>query len=51
MTIHWLVHYLLHGNAANIHVGDECSHLSEPDSQDEDWLQGMGFLSIISIYN
>jgi hypothetical protein len=35
MPIHWLVHYLLCGNEADIHFADDSSLLSEPDSEDE----------------
>jgi hypothetical protein len=35
MKIHWLVHYLLYGNAADIHFEDESSVLSEPASDDK----------------
>jgi len=45
------VHYLLRGNTADIDFEDECSIVSELDSEDEDWLKELGFLSFIIIYN
>jgi len=36
-NIHWLVHYLLCGNAADIHFADIYCLLSEPDSEDAQW--------------
>jgi len=42
---------MLPGNNADIVYEDECSLLSEIDGEQEDWLKGMGFLSIIIIYN
>jgi len=50
LKIGW-VHYSLHGNAADIDSEDESSLLSESDSEDQQWYEGMGFLSIIIIYN
>jgi len=47
MNIHWLVHCLLHGNAADIHFADDSSQLSEPDIEDEHWLNETGFLSVL----
>jgi len=35
--MHWLVHYPLRGDAADIHFADNSSQLSEPDSEDEHW--------------
>jgi len=46
-NIHWLVCYLLHGNAADIHFADDSSQLSEPDSEYEHWPNGTGFLSLL----
>jgi len=34
---HWLVHYLLHGNAANIHFADQSCLFNEPDSWEQHW--------------
>jgi len=50
-SIHRLVHYQLRGNAADSHCDDTGSHLSESNSEEESWLKGTGFLSIIIIYN
>jgi len=47
MEIHCLVHYWLCGNAADIHFADDSSLLSEPDSDDEHWWNGMGFSSVL----
>jgi len=41
----------MNGNAADIDFHDESSLLSESDCEDEHWLKGTGFLSIIIIYN
>jgi len=51
MSIHRLVHYELRGNAADRHLGDDSSHLSESDSEDKSWLMRTGYLSILIIYN
>jgi len=51
MPFHFLMMYPLRGNAADIHCAEESSQLSEPDSDDEQWKKGEGFLSIIIIYN
>jgi len=47
LHIHWLVHYLPRGNAADIHFGDDSSQLREPCSEDEHWLNEKRFLSIL----
>jgi len=44
------VHYLLHGNTADIDSEDDSSLVSKSESQDKNWLKGMGDLSIIIIY-
>jgi len=41
----------MRANAADSHFVNEGSRLSESDSEDESWLKGTGFLSIIIIYN
>jgi len=46
-----LVHDQLCGNAADRHFQDDSSLMSESDSEDESWLKGTKFLSIIIIYN
>jgi len=46
-NIHWLVHYLLCGDAATIHYADESSLLSEHACGDEQWSKWTGFLSIL----
>jgi len=46
-NIHWLVHYLLCGNAADIHFADDSSLLSKQASEDEHWLEGPGFMSVL----
>ena len=51
MSIHRLVHYLLRGNAADIHDVDKSSILSKPDGHDQNWLKGTSYLSIFIIYN
>ena len=45
------VQYLLRGNTADIDFRDDDSLLSESEGEDDHWLKGTGFLSIISIYN
>jgi len=44
------VHYLLGGNTADICFEDGNSLLSKSEGEDEHWLKGTGFLSII-IFN
>jgi len=46
-NIHWLVHYLLCGNAAHIHLEDQSSLLSEPASDDEHWSNGTGYWRLL----
>jgi len=46
-NIHWLVLYLLRGNAAYIHFEDQSSLLSEPASDDEHWSKGTGFWRLL----
>jgi len=45
------VHYLLRGNTADIDFEDDSSHLSESQSEDENWLKATEVLSIIINYN
>jgi len=45
------VHYLLQGNTTDIDFEDDSSLLSESESENENWLMGMGVLSIIIIHN
>jgi len=45
------VYYLLRRNTADIDYKDNDSFLSESEGEDDHWLKGMGFLSIIIIYN
>jgi len=45
------VHYLLRRNTADIDFDDDSSWLSESEGEDEHWLKGMEFMSIIIIYN
>jgi len=45
------VHYLLCGDTADIDFEDDDSLLSESEGEDHNWLKGMGYLSIIIIYN
>jgi len=47
MNIHRWVHYLLCGNAATIYFDNQSSLLHEPASDDEHWLKGMGFWSVL----
>jgi len=47
--IRW-VHYLLRGNTADIDFEDDSSLLSGSENADENWLKGMGVLSIVIIY-
>jgi hypothetical protein len=35
MHIHWIVHYLLHGDAVVIRVADDSSLLSQSGSEDD----------------
>jgi len=35
MNIHWLVHYLPHGNTDNIHFADDSSRLTETASENK----------------
>jgi len=35
--MHLLVHYLLCGNAADVHFADESSQLSKPEREEEHW--------------
>jgi len=51
MSIHRLVHYQPRGNAADSHIVDDSSLLSDHDREDKSWLKGTGILSIIMIYN
>ena len=46
-NIHWVVHYLLRSNAADIHFADDSSQLRELDSEDEHWSNGTEFLSVL----
>jgi hypothetical protein len=45
------VHYLLRGNTTDVDFEDDNSLWSESEGADENWLKGMGVLSIIIIYN
>jgi len=46
-NIHWLVHYWLGGNGADMHLADKSSLLTEPESEDEHWLTRTRFLSVL----
>jgi len=46
-NIHRSVHYLLCGNAANIHFEEQSSMLSKPASDDEHWSNGKGFCRVL----
>ena len=45
------VHYVLHRNTADNDFEDDDSFLSESEREDDHWLKGTEFLSIIIIYN
>jgi hypothetical protein len=45
------VHYLLRGNTTDLDFEDDNSLLGESEGEDQNWLKGMGDLSIIIIYN
>jgi len=47
-NIHWVVYYLLCGNAADIHFEHWSSRLSNPGSDDEHWSKGMGLWQLLS---
>jgi len=45
------VHYLRRGNTADIDFEDESSHLSESESDDENWLERMGLFLATGVDN